>query len=154
MHDLDSMRAKFPRYWSDAVEQYGEDSLRANGIGPFSLEWEYKKLVKAFKSKKRDGYLRQMANLGHYIADLHVPLHTTENYNGQLTGQDGIHGFWESRVPELLFKDFDLVILEPIVPIDDVKTRIWNVVFDSHSYVHKVLGLERHLTDSIPLEKF
>jgi hypothetical protein len=43
--------------------------------------------------------------LGHYIGDAHVPLHTTSNYNGQKTNQHGIHGLWESRIPEQLFDE-------------------------------------------------
>ena len=32
-----------------------------------------------------------MGVVGHYIADLHNPLHTIINYNGQFTGNDGVH---------------------------------------------------------------
>lgn len=44
--------------------------------------------------------------LGHYIADLAQPLHCTENYDGQLTGQKGLHSHFESSalgelLPEL-----------------------------------------------------
>lgn len=46
------------------------------------------------------------ADIGHYIADANVPLHTSENYNGQLTGQEGFHGFWETRLPELFIGSY------------------------------------------------
>ncbi|MBL0103970.1 MAG: hypothetical protein IPP51_09590 [Bacteroidetes bacterium] len=49
-----------------------------------------------------EGILYYSANIGHYVADAHVPLHCTENYNGQMTGQSGIHGFWESRLPGII----------------------------------------------------
>jgi hypothetical protein len=40
-----------------------------------------------------------------------VPLHANSNHNGQFTDQRGIHGFWESRIPELLAeKEWDLFI--------------------------------------------
>ena len=45
-------------------------------------------------------------DLGHYIANAHVPLHTTLNYNGQLSNQSGFHAFWESRLPELFSENF------------------------------------------------
>ena len=35
--------------------------------------------------------------------------HTTENYNGQFTNQKGIHGFWESRIPELFYDEYDFI---------------------------------------------
>ena len=55
--------------------------------------------------------MKNSAEIGHYIADAHVPLHASSNHNGQLTNQLGIHAFWESRVPELLAdKQFDFFI--------------------------------------------
>jgi hypothetical protein len=53
------------------------------------------------EEKNEAAILRLSADFGHYLGDLNVPLHTTMNYNGQLTGQEGIHGFWESRNPEI-----------------------------------------------------
>ncbi len=55
--------------------------------------------------------MRISAEFGHYIADACVPLHTTSNYNGQLTDQVGIHAFWESRIPELFaVEEFDMIV--------------------------------------------
>ncbi|MEJ7663592.1 MAG: hypothetical protein WKG07_30655 [Hymenobacter sp.] len=65
-------------------------------------------LTAAFQERDTDRILRLSADMGHYVADACVPLHTTRNYNGQLTGQRGIHGLWESRLPELLSADYDL----------------------------------------------
>ena len=42
------------------------------------------KLTSAFKSKNKDSILFYAADLGHYVGDLHVPLHITNNYDGQL----------------------------------------------------------------------
>jgi hypothetical protein len=60
------------------------------------------RLTNAFKEKSVAKILKLSAELGHYIADSHVPLHASSNHDGQSTNQKGIHGFWESRVPELL----------------------------------------------------
>ena len=67
-------------------------------------------LVKAFKEKDIDYILKNSADLGHYVSYAHVPLHTTENYNGQLTNQKGIHAFWESRLPELFADGYDYLV--------------------------------------------
>jgi len=42
--------------------------------------------------------LTTMSWLSHYVADATMPLHATANYNGQLTGQYGIHGAIESTL--------------------------------------------------------
>src|SRR3982751_3001927 len=100
-----------PRKWEAAVSRYGEDSLRAHGIVPWWIQTMYQRLVRAFRDRNAESILKISAEIGHYIADAHVPLHACSNHNGQLTGQQGIHGFWESRIPELLAeKEWDFFI--------------------------------------------
>ena len=99
-----------PERWADAVKKFGEDTLHAYGIVPWHLEVMIGRLTKAFKDGNLDRILNLSADLGHYIGDAHVPLHTTENYNGQMTNQKGIHGFWESRIPELNAEDYDYLL--------------------------------------------
>jgi len=71
------------------------------GILPYHLVEYQNRLKNAFVRQDLKKIIRLAGELGHYIGDAHVPLHTTVNYNGQLTGQDGIHAFWETRIPEL-----------------------------------------------------
>jgi hypothetical protein len=99
-----------PKKWNDAVDKFSEDTLQAYGIVPWHVNIMVKRLTKAFEARDVDRILHLSADLGHYIGDSHVPLHTTENYNGQLTGQRGIHGFWESRLPELKSKGYDFFV--------------------------------------------
>ncbi len=101
----DSAVYKLPRYWKEAVEKLTEDTLNAYGVVPWHINRVSYQLSLAFLNKDAKSILRFSADLGHYIADANVPLHTTENYNGQFTGQYGIHGFWESRLPELFFNN-------------------------------------------------
>ena len=102
---------ELPRKWNDAVEKFSEDSLMKYGIVPWWVQTMLYKLTEAFKEKQQAKILKLSAEIGHYIADAHVPLHANSNHNGQFTDQRGIHGFWESRVPELLAeKEFDFFI--------------------------------------------
>lgn len=91
-----------PRNWNEAVARYSADTLYRYGIVPWWVQTMLYRLTDAFKEKNQSKILKLSAEIGHYIADAHVPLHASSNHNGQLTGQVGIHGFWESRVPELL----------------------------------------------------
>lgn len=92
----DSAQHILPTFWNDSVELIGEDSLWLNGIGPCSAYFTFLNLTKVMEGKNESAILRLSADLGHYLGDLNVPLDTTMNYNGQLTGQEGTHGFWES----------------------------------------------------------
>ena len=93
---------ELPRDYKKAVAKFGMDTIQENGIVPWHVQIMLQRLTAAFKEKNFSGILKNSTELGHYIADAHVPLHASNNHNGQLTDQKGIHGFWESRVPELL----------------------------------------------------
>jgi hypothetical protein len=109
-HYGDSAIYTMPRYWNKAVEKYSEDTLKAYGILPWHIQVMYYRLRDAFMVRDPSRILSLSADLGHYIADAHVPLHTTKNYNGQYSGQEGIHGLWESRLPELFSNKYDFFV--------------------------------------------
>lgn len=138
-----------PKYWKQAVEKYTEDTLKAYGIVPWHIHIMTFRLTEAFKQKDKRKILRLSADLGHYVADAHVPLHATENYNGQLTGQNGIHGFWESRLPELFSNNYDF-FTGKAHHIEDVQQAAWVAVNGSFAAVDSVLRLERELSKQFP----
>jgi hypothetical protein len=110
-------------------------------------------LTKAFESGDVSRILRASAEIGHYIGDAHVPLHTTENYNGQLTGQDGIHGFWESRLPELFAdKDYNFTVGKAQY-VDHPRDYYWDIVKASHSHVDSVFAIEKELSQTFSQDK-
>ncbi len=144
----DSALYKMPRFWSDAVEMYTEDTLQAYGIVPWHVNRVKGWLTNAFTNQDPAQILRLSADLGHYIGDAHVPLHTTENYNGQLTGQSGIHGFWESRLPELFSENYYLFVGKAEY-IKNPQIRIWDAVVQSHLALDSVLLYEKQVTAEI-----
>ncbi|OGX82795.1 S1/P1 Nuclease [Hymenobacter lapidarius] len=141
----DSAEYKMPRKYADAVARYTEDSLLQHGIVPWNVVAMKNQLTAAFKDRDTDRILRLSADMGHYIADACVPLHTTRNYNGQFTGQRGIHSLWESRLPELLSSDYDLFSGKAKY-IENPTDAIWGAVIRSHAAVDSVLRFEKELT--------
>lgn len=139
----------FPKKWYEAKEQYTEDTLKSYGIVPWNIEWTMNNLTKAFEEKNKAKILKYSADLGHYIADSHVPLHTTENYNGQMTNQVGIHGFWESRLPELFNEDYDFFVGKAEY-IENTNQYIWDNILNAHSYLEEVLSYEKQLDTIFP----
>ncbi|MCZ2355566.1 MAG: zinc dependent phospholipase C family protein [Bacteroidia bacterium] len=137
--------SNFPKKWQDATQKYSEDTILAYGTVPWTIQQEYRRLIQAFKDKNADAILRISSELGHYIADAHVPLHTTENYNGQFSGQYGIHGFWESRLPELFANNYDF-FLGPAYMVEDPLAEAWKAVLESHTALDSVFQFEKDLT--------
>jgi hypothetical protein len=142
-----------PRKWSEAVAKFSEDSLVAHGIVPWWVQQVLLRLTDAFRQKHQAKILKLSAELGHYIADAHVPLHASSNHNGQLTGQTGIHGFWESRIPELLAeKEWDFFIGKAAY-ISSPGDFIWQRVLESAAAADTVLRVEKALSRSFPADK-
>jgi hypothetical protein len=137
---------ELPRKWADAVSKYSVDTLNTYGIVPWWLQTMLTRLTAAFKEKNQVKILKYAAEFGHYIADAHVPLHASENHDGQLSGQKGIHGFWESRIPELLAeKEWDFFIGKAEY-IENPADYIWSRILESGAAADTVLKEEKELS--------
>ncbi len=90
----------FPRDYWVACGLYGKDAVDRNGVVPWRIGQYYAKLVVAFKKQDARAIVDTSAWLGHYVADIHVPFHACVNYDGQLTGQKGVHSRFESAMVE------------------------------------------------------
>ncbi|MBI2258278.1 MAG: S1/P1 Nuclease [Flavobacteriia bacterium] len=141
-----------PKTWTKAIEKFTEDTLRAYGIVPWHIQLMKLKLQKAFEAKNIDLILKYSADIGHYIADSHVPLHTTENYNGQLTNQKGIHGLWESRLVELNSDDYDYFVGKSQY-ISHLLDYTWEEVKKSNNALDSVFRFEKEVTNELPSDR-
>ena len=144
-HYGDSALNRLPRYWESAVDRFTEDTLQAHGILPWHIYRTYYQLKDAFLVRDPEKILRISADIGHYIADAHVPLHTTQNYDGQLSGQTGIHAFWESRLPELFAGGYNFFVGKASY-LDNPQLAAWKAVASAHHALDSVLGNEKALS--------
>lgn len=139
-----------PRKWNEAVEKFSEDTLMQYGIVPWWVQTMLYRLTEAFTEKHQAKILKLSAEIGHYISDAHVPLHASRNHNGQFTDQKGIHGFWESRVPELLAdKEWDFLIGKADY-LKNPTDFIWQRVLESAAAADTVLKFEKELSKNFP----
>lgn len=142
-----------PHSRKQAIAKYSEDTLEAHGIVPWHILTMLQRLTDAFKEKNFAKIMKNSAEIGHYIADAHVPLHVCSNHNGQLSNQQGIHAFWESRIPELLAeKEWDFMIGKAAY-IKDPAKYIWSRVLESAKASDTVLLYERQLTLQFPSDR-
>jgi hypothetical protein len=142
-----------PRKWNEAIAKFSEDSVVRHGIVPWWIQVMYKRLVKAFKEKDAAKILKLSAEIGHYIADAHVPLHASSNHNGQLTDQRGIHGFWESRIPELLADNEWDFFIGKAEYIRNPLEFIWRRVLESAAASDTVLKFEKDLSSKFSVDQ-
>lgn len=144
-----------PRNWKDALAIYSEDTLNTYGIVPWWLQTMLSRLTNAFKEKNQSKILKYSADIGHYMADAHVPLHANTNHNGQFTDQKGIHAFWESRIPELLAEKDPITIgwdffIGKANYINNPADFIWKRILESAAAADTVLRFEKELSLRTP----
>jgi Zinc dependent phospholipase C len=144
--DLDGPLYKnksLPDNWEKAVKRFGEAKLRSEGTLPWEIVKTKNKLTEAFKQKDKMLILLYSADLGHYIGDAFVPLHTTMNYDGQLTDQVGMHGLWETECPQLFLEKYNLFQNPKAKYIKNINTEIWKTLRESQKMVPSVLEEEK-----------
>lgn len=141
-----------PIKWKDAVKKYSEDTLKKYGTVPWEIQYQYYRLVDAFKRHDTTDILKTSANLGHYVADAHVPLHLTINYDGQLTHQNGIHALWESRLPELFGDKYNYYVGKARY-IENPLNEAFKICRASFKEVDSVLRFERSIGKTFPTDK-
>jgi hypothetical protein len=85
-----------PHSMDSIIAKYGVSIVYDRGIIPWATVWVMDSLTSAMKRGDWNKALQFSADLGHYVADAHQPLHATKNYDGQETGNKGIHSRFES----------------------------------------------------------
>jgi hypothetical protein len=97
---------ELPREFGAAIEKFGMTTLRRNGMLPWRAAEEFGNLRRAFEGLKQNArygpsdVVLFAPAAGHYIQDAHQPLHATHNYDGQLTGNRGVHARFERDLIE------------------------------------------------------
>lgn len=142
----DSAAWKMPLNWDDAVRRYTKDTLLKYGYVPYWVMEMKKRLMEAFRQRNVDSILFYSADLGHYVGDANVPLHTSTNYDGQLTGQRGLHALWESVVPELTIEQFNLAGKKKAKYLKHAEQSIWDAVRHASSLLPDLFGAEREVS--------
>lgn len=141
-----------PLKWKDAAAKYSADTLNKYGTVPWAIQYQYYRLVRAFKAHDTTAILNASVYLGHYVADAHVPLHLTLNYNGQLTNQTGIHALWESRIPELSADKYKPITTKACY-IQNPLNEAFRICRTSFKSVDTVLRMDHLLSKTFPADK-
>lgn len=142
----DSAGWKMPVKWEDALKQYGKDSLRKYGFLPYVVADVQSKLTNAFRLRNKDSIIFYATDLGHYIGDAHVPLHTSINYDGQLSNQRGIHDLWETSTPEAVLEQYTLYNGHEAKYISDTEQATWETIRSSHALLGEMFAAEKEVS--------
>ncbi|MES1224784.1 MAG: zinc dependent phospholipase C family protein, partial [Bacteroidota bacterium] len=142
----DSAEWKMPLKWEDVIQKYAKDSLLKYGYLPYHVIAIKDKLTDAFRAGNRDSIIFYATDLGHYIGDAHVPLHTALNYDGQLTNQRGIHDLWETSVPEAVLDQYNLHSPHVAAYLSNPDQAIWQTIRQAHNLLNEMFAVEREVS--------
>jgi hypothetical protein len=113
----------------DFVSAAKEKLMKANGL-------------KTEERHKLQGeWIVPFGAIGHYTGDLSMPMHATENHDGNITKQKGIHGFYEDKMVNYLFH----------APQFDLETEVWKAAQKRWKKDHEMLA-KKSLLELLQME--
>jgi hypothetical protein len=125
------------------VERRAPSSLELqHGDSAWQIERFTLGLERALRLHRWDEADRDALFVAHYACDLTQPLHTLINYDGQLTGQTGIHARFETELVRLLGSRW-VFHPQPAVEEVNLRARIFREMFDSYSYGNPLFAADR-----------
>lgn len=136
---------RIPMSWDSLTTLHNMSFILDNGIVPWATITTYDSLRSCFARQDMVKAALFAADLGHYVGDAHNPLHVTANFDGQLTGQDGIHSRYETRMinanyPQIIFP------VDTAQIITNVESFIFTYLYANHVYVDSILIADREAT--------
>lgn len=134
----------FPREREEAIKRYGLEFVEKNGQVPWRSVEIYQKLVDAFRQQaaySRDNVKFFSSILTHYVSDAHVPFHAVVNYDGQLTGQWGIHSRFETELFERN-RAILRVVPKAIGPVRNPRDLIFDALISGVPLTRTILGAD------------
>jgi hypothetical protein len=136
--------AGLPREYGAALEKFGQSTLNRIGRLPWREAEEFGNLRRAFESFAKNGaygpgdVVLFAPVASHYIQDAHQPFHASENYDGQLTGNNGIHARFERDLFERFATRLTITPAAPIA-IHHVRDAALDVLLASYQEVDAIL---------------
>ena len=133
---------ELPREYGAAIEKFGMATLRRNGLLPWRQQEEFGNLRRAFEGFTREtgrgNAVLFAAVMSHYIQDAHQPLHASVNYDGQMTGNTGIHARFETALFER-FQSRLTIRPAPPTPILNSRDAAFDALLSSYKLVDPIL---------------
>lgn len=124
--------------WDSVIAVYGQAFVMDQGILPWAILASVDSLTRQFQRKDWQKAMLTAADIGHYVGDGHMPLHITRNYNGQYTGQSGVHSRYESTMIGRYSNEI-IYTGDSCQYIDDLPNFVFGFLYSNYNFVDSVL---------------
>jgi hypothetical protein len=136
-----------PREFGAAIEKFGMATLKRNGLLPWRTSEEFGNLRRAMEAFRRNVQYAPMDVVlftgvaAHYLQDAHQPLHATNDYDGALTKQNGVHARFET---DLFSRYQSRLTISPAPPhqITSVRDLSFDILLTSYQLVQPLLDAD------------
>jgi hypothetical protein len=133
--------------YDSIVRIHGSGFVVSNGTLPWATRITYDSLKNAFKACQWHKAMLFASDLGHYVADGHMPLHITSNFDGGETGQSGIHSRYESNMVSSYLSSIINYKGEPAQYVSNVNVYVINYILTNQKYVQSVLDADTYASN-------
>ncbi|MCA9752873.1 MAG: hypothetical protein KC591_11830 [Gemmatimonadetes bacterium] len=96
------------------VKRFGRNEADRWGQAPWAIDESWRMVVRALELGDWGAAGAWAADLGHYVADTHQPLHCTKNYDGQTSGNQGVHLRFEVHMMDRHFHEDSIRSMETV----------------------------------------
>jgi hypothetical protein len=117
---------------------HGSTYVIAQGTLPWAIQWTEDSLRVAFQQRNWHKAMLFAADLGHYVGDGHQPLHITQNYDGAMTNQNGVHSRYETT---LVGQYQSSIVYNNVTAsyVPNISKYVFDFIYLDNKYVDSVL---------------
>ena len=128
---------RIPQTIDSLCNMYGYNFVMTNGIVPFAIVAYTDSVRRWFQQHNWQNAMLRAADVGHYVADAHQPLHITQWYDGWSTFSNGIHSRYETG---MIGRDSAYIIYsgDTVSFISNINQYAFNIVYNNYKFVDSV----------------
>jgi hypothetical protein len=130
-----------PQNYDSVIARYGLAFVIDQGVLPWATKITYDSLVDAFTRFDWQKAVLFAADLGHYVGDACNPLHITRNYDGQFTGNNGIHSRYETGMINAFQSEITMTG-DSIAYITGVSDYIFSYIYENYIYADSIMAAD------------
>jgi hypothetical protein len=135
-----------PQTLDSVIALHGYNFVYDQGILPWATQTTFDSLQSCFERADWESAVLFASDLGHYVADGHMPFHITRNYNGQYSGNQGIHSRYESQMIGMYNSQINYEGYQ-ISAIEDVNQYIFDYLYTNYQFIEPVLAADDYAHD-------
>jgi hypothetical protein len=131
-----------PRSYRAALTKYSKSKIESTGLLPWEVGVYSQKLTEDMKAGKWEEAKLDAALLANYVAETHDPFNTTDNYDGKLTGQNGVNDRFNTVLIDRYGSFFPLYPHDAFF-ITDPTDYAFEACLKGHSQLESILLADR-----------